>query len=147
MADQRVRYTHDELTAYFERISLPATSRIYKVSTLPPGDQLRYLTLLAKHHLVSIPWENIDQHYSWHHVIHTDPEHLFRKIVKAKNGRGGYCFEANSFWGTVLLSLGFDVYSAGSRIWNPAKQKFGGWYVYLLSFVRTCRMWEGRGRL
>lgn len=35
--------------------------------------------------------------------------------------------EANFFFHTVLLSLGFDVYMCGSRIYRPAKQAYGGW--------------------
>jgi arylamine N-acetyltransferase len=52
-----------------------------------------------------------------------DPEDLFRKIVE--NGRGGYCMEVSAFFGTVLRSLGFRLYSAGARVKGPSGYK--GW--------------------
>lgn len=35
--------------------------------------------------------------------------------------------EANSFFRTVPLSLGFEVHMAGSRIYRPETQRYGGW--------------------
>jgi arylamine N-acetyltransferase len=127
MAAQRARFNQVQLTAYFDHVSLPVSSRIFDVSALPDDEKLQYLSLLMKHELVKVPWENIELHYSWHHVVHTDPEHVFDKIVSAKNGRGGYCMEHNSFFSTVLLSLGYSVYMGGSRICLDEKETYGGW--------------------
>lgn len=124
MAD-RYRYTRDQLDQYFDRICLPAPKRIHNVSPLPPEQQLAYLDLLQKHQLVKIPWENFTQHYSWHRTINVSPRHLFNKIVPHP-GRGGYCMEANHFFHTVLLSLGFNVYMAGARIYK-GNGRYGGW--------------------
>ncbi|TKA25360.1 hypothetical protein B0A50_06264 [Salinomyces thailandicus] len=130
MAAKRHTYTHDQLTQYFHRIQLPTASHIFNARPLPASAQLTFLTLLQHHHLVKIPWENLTQHYSWHRVVNVKPLHLFRKIVLNSQGtnRGGYCMEANLFFHHVLLSLGFDVYMSGSRIYSGDEGVgFGGW--------------------
>ncbi|EME84563.1 uncharacterized protein MYCFIDRAFT_195573 [Pseudocercospora fijiensis CIRAD86] len=38
-----------------------------------------------------------------------------------------YCMEVDFFFHLILLSLGFDVYMCGSRIYKSAKGGFGGW--------------------
>lgn len=123
---ERLRYTTTELDQYYDRIALSIEKRIFDVSKLSDGEKLNYLILIQKHQLVQVPWENLTQHYSWHRVVNVRPQHLFNKIVH-NNGRGGYCMEANSFCHHVLLSLGFDVYVTGARIYNPAKGGYGGW--------------------
>lgn len=126
MAD-RMRLSRLQLEAYFDRVCLPVSARVFDVTSLDQCAEIQYLNLLLKHHLVKVPWENLDIHYSWHHVVNTDQEHVFEKVVQAKNGRGGYCFETNSFFCTVLLSLGFKVYMTGSRIFQQETKTFGGW--------------------
>lgn len=126
MATNRHIYTRDELDTYFTRVALPVSKRIYNVSTLSPDEQLTFLNLLQKHHLCKIPWENLIQHYSWHHAVSTHPPHLFREIV-LKPGRGGYCMQVNYFQHLILHSLGFDAYMAGSRIWHAHTKNYGGW--------------------
>ena len=123
---QRLRYTHDELNQYFDRVALPKPRRTFNVSKLSDNDKLSYLRLLHKHHLVQIPWENLTQHYSWHRTVTVHPRLLFNKIVH-NPGRGGYCMEANTFYHHVLLTLGFDVYMTGARIHDPSTASYGGW--------------------
>lgn len=122
------RHTSDptQLEAYFDRIALPTSKRIYDVRPLSDGEKFQYLDLLQKHELVKVPWENLTQHYSWHRVVNVKPPHLFSKIV-GNAGRGGYCMEANHFFHTVLLSLGYAVYMGGARIHSPATGSYGGW--------------------
>jgi arylamine N-acetyltransferase len=129
MSLERFKLSHDQLFEYFDRVRLPPAKRIFDVTTLDDISKFLYLNLVLKHHLVKVPWENLTQHYSWHRTIHIDPRHLFRKIVQDPHGnaRGGYCFEVNTFFFTVLYSLGFDVYMAGSRIYSPKTKKYGGW--------------------
>jgi arylamine N-acetyltransferase len=129
MALERFKLSHDQLSAYFDRVSLPPANRIFDVTTLDDTSKFAYLNLIQKHQLVKVPWENLIQHYSWHRVIRIDPRHLFRKIVQdpAGNARGGYCFEVNTFFFTILYTLGFDVYMGGSRIYSPKTQQYGGW--------------------
>lgn len=122
----RETYTHDQLQQYYDRVCIPEPKRIYDASTLPDEQKLDFLKLLCKHELCKVPWENLVQHYSWHRVVNVKPLHLFRKIV-LDPGRGGYCMEANFFFHTVLLSLGFNVYIAGSRIYAADSARYGGW--------------------
>ncbi|KAI7908663.1 hypothetical protein M0657_012190 [Pyricularia oryzae] len=110
---KRRRYANFEIAQYFNRIHLSPTQRIFSVSNLTSVQQLAYLTLLKKHHLVSVPYENLQAHYSWHKGLIVSPSRLFEKIVSHR--RGGWCFETNQLLNTVLLSLGFDAILAGSR--------------------------------
>lgn len=52
-------YSKEEVTQYYDRISIPEALRIYDVSELSPKAALSYLKKLQKHHLVSVPFENI----------------------------------------------------------------------------------------
>lgn len=87
---ERTKFTEHELKRYFDRICMPESRRVYDVSKLGDSEQLAFLHLLQKHHLVKVPWENLAQHYSWHHTVHLKPAFLFNKIVE-NPGRGGYC--------------------------------------------------------
>lgn len=121
----RPTYSSEQLHQYYERISLPSKYR------LDPGPKSRelargpegyeYLHTLQKYNLAAVPFENLDLHYSIHRTISIDPQHLFEKIVSRNAGRGGYCMELNGLFGTVLNSLGFDVYPTGARV-NEASQ-------------------------
>lgn len=126
MSASRHTYVQAQVEAYFDRIALPSSERIHDVSSLSDQSKYDFLDLLQKHELVKVPWENLTQHYSWHRVVNVKPPHLFSKIVK-NEGRGGYCMEANHFFHTILLSLGFDAYMAGARIHSPATGSYGGW--------------------
>lgn len=57
-------YSKEEVTQYYDRISIPEALRIYDVSGLSPKAALSYLKELQKHHLVSVPFENIVSLYS-----------------------------------------------------------------------------------
>ncbi|KAI1468177.1 cysteine proteinase [Daldinia caldariorum] len=122
----RLRYSHVQLEQYFDRIALPKQKRLFSVATISDDEKLSYLALLHKHHLVRIPFENLTQHYSWHRTVNVRPQHLFNKIVPPPSRRGGYCMEVNSLLHTVLLSLGFQVYMAGARIYKKDIDKYGG---------------------
>jgi arylamine N-acetyltransferase len=122
----RQLYSQAQLTSYFDRIVLPASQRVYSVTGLSDADKLSYATLLQKHQLVKVPFENLTQHYSWHKTVDVRPQHLFNKVVLSAQGegRGGYCMEANTFFHTVLLSLGFQAYQVGARVCHGGR--YGG---------------------
>ncbi|OTB11215.1 hypothetical protein K445DRAFT_322209 [Daldinia sp. EC12] len=122
----RPRYSYEQLEQYFDRIALPKQNRLSSVATISDDDKLNYLALLNKHNIVRIPFENLTQHYSWHRTVNVRPQHLFNKIVPPPSRRGGYCMEANSLFHTVLLSLGFQVYMAGARVYSKNIGKYGG---------------------
>lgn len=138
----RSSYTDEQLHHYFERISFPHKYRLKLVfqghHATTPEEQLSFLANLQKYHLAAIPFENLELHYSPTKTITLEPQFLFQKIVLRGDGRGGRCMETNCLFGTVLKSLGFDVYSAGARV-NQAAQpvaatkgwkgpRHDGWY-------------------
>ncbi|KAM0426305.1 hypothetical protein ACHAPT_008345 [Fusarium lateritium] len=117
-----------QLDQYFDRIRLPQEFRITldraTFESLTPTEQLKSLFRLQRFHLRSVPFENISLHYSWHRVINVEAKFLFDKMVV--QGRGGYCMEQNTLFNTILLNIGFDAYLAGSRVYNPKSERFGG---------------------
>lgn len=126
----RPLYTSDQIHQFYKRISLPQQHRH------EPGEQtnnlihdanasLSFLAALQRHCLASIPFENLDLHYSTHHTISLDPDHLFEKIIASPNGRGGYCMENNKLMYTILKTLGFDVVSCGARV-NESGDTYNG---------------------
>ena len=72
------------------------------------------MTLEALHlaHATSIPFENLDLLLG--RGIRLDLESLQRKLVTER--RGGYCFEQNLLFATVLEDLGFDVTLLSARV-------------------------------
>jgi arylamine N-acetyltransferase len=59
MAPEAPIYTKEQVTRYYERISLPDALRIYEVADVSTKAALSYLKQLQKHHLISIPFENL----------------------------------------------------------------------------------------
>ncbi|KAF2867026.1 arylamine N-acetyltransferase 1 [Massariosphaeria phaeospora] len=109
-------YSRDQLTQYFERLKIPEKQREYEAAGLKHDEALAYLTLLQQRHLVEIPFENLTLHYSAHRQVNIHPQELFKKIISDDNARGGYCMENNCLFGTLLYSLGFQIFSAGARV-------------------------------
>jgi len=113
-------YTPQQLHAVYERVNLPSRFRY------EPGDFSRevvrhqdghgFLWALQRHTLASVPFENLELHYSAHHQISIHADALYNKIVGQGTGRGGYCLENNWWLGTVLRSVGFDVMTVGARV-------------------------------
>ena len=129
----RTIYTPSQIQAYFDRISLPHKYRDHVVlqnkAAARSAEGLEFLAILQKYNLAAVPFESLALHYSAHHTISLDPQNLFHKIVDRNAGRGGYCMENSCLFGTVLRSLGYDVYPTGARV-NEATQPISaskGW--------------------
>jgi hypothetical protein len=138
----RSTYTLSQIEAFFDRISLPPPVAPLPCRSSEPirsrsAEGLGFLAILQKYTLAAIPFESLVLHYSSHHTVGIDPQEVFYKIVDRGNGRGGYCMENSCLFGTVLRSLGYDVYLTGARA-NEAVQpmsasknwpgpKFNGW--------------------
>ncbi|KAM0324880.1 hypothetical protein ACHAQA_007846 [Verticillium albo-atrum] len=105
-------YTPAQLEAYFERINFPKADH--------PSDPLALLTALQRRQVTSVPFESLSLHYSKHRRLSLDTEDLFTKVVTRRHG--GYCMEVNTFFATVLRSLGFRLINAAGRV------KDGHWY-------------------
>lgn len=127
----RPLYSPTQLDRYFSHIN-------FKRPVISPEDAkgpagLDYLTSLHKHHMATIPFANLSLHYSKSPNVSLAPQDLYHKMIE--RGHGGYCMENNGFFGTVLRSLGFELYSAGARVVNFARDiygdQYGGWYESL----------------
>ncbi|RSL68024.1 hypothetical protein CEP54_002985 [Fusarium duplospermum] len=110
------RYSPKQLAEYLDRIQLPASQHA--------SDPLEFLTQLVQKQLVYVPFETLSLHYSTHKSVSLDPDDLHQKIVHKR--RGGYCLENNSFFGTVLRSLGFHVFGVICRITMATRGVFDG---------------------
>jgi len=137
MSASRPTYSHDQIASYLDRLQLPPHLHQYDVANLDPPAALAYLAMLQKHHLAWIPFENLSLHYSAHHRLCLHPDHLFRKIIADANGRGGYCMENNTLFGTLLRSLGFTLYPTAGRVLEGASWNSLGHMVNLVTIGNT----------
>ena len=91
---------------YLERIGVSATDKA-------DGKTLNKLVLC---HLRTVPFENLDIYDAQADVSLNIPA-LYDKIVTRR--RGGYCFELNAAFMSLLASLGYDCYAIAVRVvWN-----------------------------
>ncbi|MDH5609091.1 MAG: arylamine N-acetyltransferase [Cyclobacteriaceae bacterium] len=74
---------------------------------------LAYLKKLQRHHLLHIPFENLDIHYGKR--IHLDYRLVYEKIISGT--RGGYCYELNGLFFHLLCQLGYHCYPTGSQFY------------------------------
>ena len=96
-----------QLDAYFKRIGFTGTAKA----------DLATLTALHRHHLLAVPYENLDIHLG--RALTLDLAHIFDKIVQQR--RGGWCYEMNGLFAWALREIGFDVQMLGSRVGSPAQ--------------------------
>jgi N-hydroxyarylamine O-acetyltransferase len=75
---------------------------------------LSNLKLLQKHHLLNIPFENLDIHRNI--PITLDVNKFYRKIVE--NKRGGFCYELNGLFFELLKEMGFTGRIISARVSN-----------------------------
>lgn len=69
---------------------------------------------LHRQHMLTVPFENLD--ISLGRKIVLDPERFFDKIVAS--GRGGFCYELNGAFASLLTALGFRVDMLSARVAN-----------------------------
>jgi N-hydroxyarylamine O-acetyltransferase len=84
-----------DVSAYLDRIN-------YRGPTDPTVETLR---ALHHAHLLTVPFENLDIHLNRRIVL--EEAALFEKIVV--NRRGGFCYELNGLFTSLLREMGFDV--------------------------------------
>lgn len=92
------------LDAYLDRIG-------YKGPPAPTAETLR---ALHRQHMLTVPFENLD--ISLGRKIVLDPERFFDKIVRSN--RGGFCYELNGAFASLLTALGFRVDLLSARVAN-----------------------------
>ena len=91
-----------DLQAYVARIG-------YAGALLPSHDTLRQL---HEAHVGAIPFENLD--ILLDRGISLEPDALLAKLVAGR--RGGYCFEQNTLFRTILDALGFRTTALAARV-------------------------------
>lgn len=91
-----------DLEAYFARIGYGG----------PKSPSLATLRALHALHPSAIAFENLDP--LLHRPVRLDLRSLQKKLIADK--RGGYCFEQNGFFASVLSALGFKVSTLSARV-------------------------------
>jgi N-hydroxyarylamine O-acetyltransferase len=95
----------------------------------PPS--LELLTALQAAHMIHVPFENL-------HVYHrrgprTDADWSVHKIVEER--RGGWCFEVNGGFATLLRALGFEAHHVSCQVWESAPGEWGLPFDHLATMV------------
>jgi N-hydroxyarylamine O-acetyltransferase len=99
IADRQIR-------AYLERLGFGR----------PPPPTIEGLRRLHAAHLEHVPFENLSIHLDEPIVL--EPEALVTKIVDRR--RGGFCYELNGAFATLLRALGFDMTLLAARVYGDA---------------------------
>jgi N-hydroxyarylamine O-acetyltransferase len=97
-----------ELKAYLDRVGYEGEPRPDRAT----------LASLARRHLFSIPYENIDVQLG--RTLTTDPAAAYARIV-GRGHRGGWCYEMNGLFGWALKELGFRVTRLASGVARSMK--------------------------
>jgi len=113
------------LNSYLQRI---------KISQLEKPN-LSFLSELQKHHLLTVPFENLDIHQGEKIVL--DENRIYEKIVD--NGRGGFCYELNSLFCSLLHSLDFSVSMVSSRVYRLAEDRFTPEFDHMVLLVNLAK--------
>jgi hypothetical protein len=110
-----ITYTEEQLDRYLAFVALPREHK-HTHNEIGGLSRLNWLNRLIQAQLRTIPFENIDLHFTASRTINLDPNYLFKKFVDDDGHRGGYCLENNLFFGIILRTLGFDVVPIGGRV-------------------------------
>ncbi|MFC9679726.1 arylamine N-acetyltransferase [Streptomyces sp. NPDC056948] len=95
----------------------------------PTVDALRELHL---RHLRTVPFENLSIHLGEEIVL--EEKRLLDKVVGAR--RGGFCYELNGAFGSLLAALGYEVALLAGRVYGD-EERLGIPYDHLALRVRT----------
>lgn len=107
-----------DIDAYLERIG-------YR-GTVHPTHEV--LCALQRHHLLSVPFENLDIHEK----IPIDFRKSYEKVVVRR--RGGFCYELNFLFFQLLQSLDFKCHIISARVWDR-DHGFGAEYDHMAVVV------------
>lgn len=97
------------VAAYLDRIGVPR----------PAAADLATLRVLQRAHLGAVPFENLSVQLG--EDITLAPDALVAKVVDRR--RGGFCYELNGAFATLLTALGYAVTLHPCRVWTG--QRFG----------------------
>ena len=105
--------------------------RIHYTDVVKPDVQTLHGLQLA--HLLTVPFENLD--IGLKRPILLDEDSLWNKIVG--NGRGGFCYEVNGLFASLLKAIGFDVTYLNARDYHEDDDTFGIDFDHLTLLVRV----------
>jgi len=77
-------------------------------------ENLDCLMNLHRCHVMSIPFEALDVQYGNEIVL--DLDHLFEKVIEGR--RGGYCYELNYLFNSLLTEIGFNSKIVSASIYD-----------------------------
>jgi len=106
-----------QLWAYLQRLGLERSER----------PSLPFLTKLQRRHLLRVPFENLD--IFWGNPIPLDVPRAFRKVMELR--RGGFCYELNALFASLLQTLGFQVSLLSARVWRKVEHSWGPEFDHL----------------
>ncbi|XP_018415567.1 PREDICTED: arylamine N-acetyltransferase 2-like [Nanorana parkeri] len=115
-----------DLKAYFKRVNMTDSG--------PPS--LSALRELHRHHVLSVPAENLDIHSGGKIIL--EMPWIYEKIVVRK--RGGICYESNGLFLWVLEELGYHPKVLSARVRNKISCEYGPQFDHLVTMVEL----EGR---
>ena len=101
----------------------------YSGALKPDAETLQGLHIA---HMCKVPFENLD--IGLGRPIHLSEEALWEKIVIQR--RGGFCYELNGLFASLLKQLGFDVTYLNARVYNHQGQ-LGIDFDHLALFVKV----------
>jgi N-hydroxyarylamine O-acetyltransferase len=87
------------------------------------------LKMLQRMHLLRVPFENLDIH--WSRPIVLSEKKFYEKIVQAK--RGGFCYELNGLFNSLLRDIGFQTRLVSAKVYNGTE--FGPEYDHAAILV------------
>ncbi len=76
------------------------------------------LKALHQAHLMSVPFEDLDIHLG--RPLSLNLQDLYHKVVQS--GRGGFCYELNHLFGSMLRELGFQVNFIAAQVYGDDEQ-------------------------
>lgn len=85
-------------------------------ATRPSAPDADALAELQLRHLLAVPFENLSIHLG--ETILLGEDELFDKIVDRR--RGGFCYELNGLFASLLHALGYDVTLVAARVFGAA---------------------------
>jgi N-hydroxyarylamine O-acetyltransferase len=115
-----------DIAAYLERIKYRG----------PLEPNLATLRELHKAHMLAVPFENLDIHLG--REIALDEQKIYSKVVKQR--RGGFCYELNGAFASLLRSLGYDVEMLSAGVAREAGG-FGPPFDHMTLLVRLEDLW------
>jgi N-hydroxyarylamine O-acetyltransferase len=72
------------------------------------------LQALHEHHVQNVPFENIDIHYK--KLFDLELDNIYKKVIL--NKRGGFCYELNAIFNTLLCDIGYKSSIIAARIFD-----------------------------